>query len=139
MLLKKEFESTVNRLGLDTEVDRCLAEIVWERCEAAHASRSPQTAVLLKTKLDRIERNTVLSKSEIQFLTSVLAKAHTWHDGVRKDLAQIIQNHWMLCDPEDETTKETFKQMNKWKNSYRKSKEEFKKLAKIQHKLKKMR
>lgn len=138
MILKNEFNATVDRLGLSEEVDQCLAEIIWERCEAAHANKSSQVAALLKTKKERIKREG-LSQSEIQFITGMIARTQNLSQDFFHSINNDIQGAWLLCDPDDETTQENFEILNSLKNIKRKAKEEYKKLANVQHKLKKMR
>lgn len=143
MILKKEFEATVSRLGLDSEVDQTLAEIIWERCEAAHTHRSSQTATLLKPtkKLAKsFQRDTeALTQSELQFLTKFIADVQNKVYLIFPELKYQIQEAWMLCDPDDESTKENFKILNELKTFRNAVKEQNNKISNVQRKLKKMR
>lgn len=142
LVLDKQFQETLQRLGLTTEVDQYLAEIVWQRCEAAHANKSSQTAALFKTKTvkQKIKKEKpVLTQNELQFLTDLIKNSQSHDSGFYSTLNFRIQECWLLCDPDDASTSQNFKDLNRMKEFKRRYKEHHNKLCNIQRKLKKMR
>lgn len=140
MLMKDQFQDTVARLGLDenaSSLERDLAELVWMRCESAFLQKSPQKPVLLK-KASRLKQKH-LSLTDIQFLTAFFSDVLRHCEVTSQHLKNEIQKVWLLCDPEDEKTKENFEYLNYLRETQRKNKKSINKLADIQHKMKKLR
>ncbi len=138
MEMKREFLHMVDRMGLE-DGELSLAEIVWQKAERAMQGKPTQEAVLLKAE-HTIESNPhVLSRQEVQFLTMMITDMLNTAQINMYKLKQATQNAWLLCDPEDETTKENFEGLNHLRSYQRKISPMMRKLEKIQHKLKKQR
>lgn len=140
MELKKEFAHMVDRMGLE-DGELALAEIVWKKAERAMQGLPVQEAVLLKEPLVFApERETnELTREDVQFLTKMLSDMLSIAQCNSETLKAEIQYVWLLCDPDDEETKNNFNTLNSLRNYQRKVGRMTRKLEKIQHKLKKQR
>lgn len=144
MQMKSEFDNLVQRMGLG-EDERTLAEIFWKRAEKAVQGKPSQEAVLLGGEPVNFEvRNTVIlhniefiTNEEIDFMVSINRVALTRIEEVKKLINRDIQNHWLLCDPDNPNTAGDFEYLNQLKTWKRKIKNQSNKLASIQRKLKK--
>ena len=145
MLLKQEFYGTCNNLGLE-DFELTLAEIVWERCEKAMQGKPMQQAALVNSnrknfkdsKTDKTEDATALTQSELQTLTDGLALVLYSDERQLKEIKFLIEKLWNKSNPDDPASKISFDTMNTIRNMQRKVKKDHAKLARIQHKLKKM-
>lgn len=145
MLLKQEFYGTCNNLGLE-DFELTLAEIVWERCEKAMQGKPMQQAALVNSnrknfkdsKTDKTEDATALTQAELQTLTDGLALVLYSDERQLKEIKFLIEKLWNKSNPDDPDSKISFDTMNTIRNMQRKVKKDHVKLARIQHKLKKM-
>ena len=145
MLLKQEFFGTCNNLGLE-DGELTLAEIVWERCEKAMQGKPMQQAALVNSnrknfkdsKTDKTEDATALTQAELQTLTDGLALVLYSDERQLKEIKFLIEKLWNKSNPDDPASKISFDTMNTIRNMQRKVKKDHAKLARIQHKLKKM-
>lgn len=142
MLLKQEFYGTCNNLGLE-DFELTLAEVVWERCEKAMQGKPMQQAALVNSnrknfKDSKSQDVTALTQSELQTLTDGLAAVLTHDEQVLANLKCRIDQLWNKSNPDDKESETYFKTMNMYRNQQRKIKKDHAKLARIQHKLKKM-
>lgn len=142
MLLNKQFQDTIKRIGLDdplSDQERMLAEIVWSRCESAMMQKSPQTAALLKSRYVHSSSSAELTREDWQYLTHILKLLLNNHDE-EINLAKIYaQEHWKMCDPDKPETKYNFEKLNTLRDIQRQLKTRRNKLSIIQRKLKKLR
>lgn len=142
MLLKQEFYGTCNNLGLE-DFELTLAEIVWERCEKAMQGKPMQQAALVNSnrknfKDSKTEDATALTQAELQTLTDGLALVLHSDELQLKEIKFLIEKLWNKSNPDDPDSKNSFDTMNTIRNMQRKVKKDHAKLARIQHKLKKM-
>lgn len=142
MLLKQEFFGTCNNLGLE-DGELTLAEIVWERCEKAMQGKPMQQAALVNSnrknfKDSKTEDTTTLTQAELQTLTDGLALVLYSDERQLKEIKFLIEKLWNKSNPDDPASKISFDTMNTIRNMQRKVKKDHAKLARIQHKLKKM-
>lgn len=142
MLLKQEFFGTCNNLGLE-DFELTLAEIVWERCEKAMQGKPMQQAALVNSnrknfKDSKTEDATALTQAELQTLTDGLALVLYSDERQLKEIKFLIEKLWNKSNPDDPDSKNSFDTMNTIRNMQRKVKKDHAKLARIQHKLKKM-
>lgn len=142
MLLKQEFFGTCNNLGLE-DGELTLAEIVWERCEKAMQGKPMQQAALVNSnrknfKDSKAQDTTALTQSELQTLTDGLAAVLAHDEQVLTNLKYRIDQLWNKSNPDDKESQVYFDTMNMYRNQQRKIKKDHAKLARIQHKLKKM-
>jgi len=146
MLLKQEFFGTCNNLGLE-DFELTLAEIVWERCEKAMQGKPMQQAALVNSNRknfkdskaqDATEDTTALTQAELQTLTDGLALVLYSDERQLKEIKFLIEKLWNKSNPDDPDSKISFDTMNTIRNMQRKVKKDHAKLARIQHKLKKM-
>lgn len=138
MEMKREFLHMVDRMGLE-DGELSLAEIVWQKAERAMQGKPTQEAVLLKSEYVGKSNSNALSREEIQFLSGLLRDMLNTAQTNSAALREIIQEVWLLCDPDDEKTKENFEHLNEIRSYQRKVYAMMRKLEKIQHKLKKQR
>jgi hypothetical protein len=142
MLLKQEFFGTCNNLGLE-DGELTLAEIVWERCEKAMQGKPMQQAALVNSnrknfKDSKTDDATALTQAELQTLTDGLALVLYSDERQLKEIKFLIEKLWNKSNPDDPASKISFDTMNTIRNMQRKVKKDHAKLARIQHKLKKM-
>ena len=146
MLLKQEFFGTCNNLGLE-DFELTLAEIVWERCEKAMQGKPMQQAALVNSNRKNFkdsktevatEDATALTQAELQTLTDGLALVLYSDERQLKEIKFLIEKLWNKSNPDDPDSKISFDTMNTIRNMQRKVKKDHAKLARIQHKLKKM-
>lgn len=142
MLLKQEFFGTCNNLGLE-DFELTLAEIVWERCEKAMQGKPMQQAALVNSnrknfKDSKTDDATALTQAELQTLTDGLALVLYSDERQLKEIKFLIEKLWNKSNPDDPASKISFDTMNTIRNMQRKVKKDHAKLARIQHKLKKM-
>lgn len=142
MLLKQEFFGTCNNLGLE-DGELTLAEIVWERCEKAMQGKPMQQAALVNSnrknfKDSKTDDATALTQSELQTLTDGIALVLYSDERQLKEIKFLIEKLWNKSNPDDPASKISFDTMNTIRNMQRKVKKDHAKLARIQHKLKKM-
>lgn len=140
MQMQSEFDMLVNRLGLN-EDEQNLAHVVWSKCEKTMTGKG-QDAVLLvepvafKTKAVPKAADS-LNNQDIDFMVSAFKAALTDGEELKKLLNLSIQQHWLVCDPENKSTEEDFMYLNQLKTAKRKLRLRTNKLASIQRKLKK--
>ena len=142
MLLKQEFFGTCNNLGLE-DGELTLAEIVWDRCEKAMQGKPMQQAALVNSnrknfKDSKTDDATALTQAELQTLTDGLALVLYSDERQLKEIKFLIEKLWNKSNPDDPASKISFDTMNTIRNMQRKVKKDHAKLARIQHKLKKM-
>lgn len=142
MLLKQEFFGTCNNIGLE-DGELTLAEIVWERCEKAMQGKPMQQAALVNSnrknfKDSKTDDATALTQAELQTLTDGLALVLYSDERQLKEIKFLIEKLWNKSNPDDPASKISFDTMNTIRNMQRKVKKDHAKLARIQHKLKKM-
>ena len=142
MLLKQEFFGTCNNLGLE-DGELTLAEIVWERCEKAMQGKPMQQAALVNSnrknfKDSKTDDATALTQAELQTLTDGLALVLYSDERQLKEIKFLIEKLWNNSNPDDPASNISFDTMNTIRNMQRKVKKDHAKLARIQHKLKKM-
>lgn len=138
MEMKREFLHMVDRMGLE-DAELALAEIVWQKAERAMQGKPVQEAVLLKSQHIGKSNPHVLSREEVQFLTMMITDMLNTAQVNMYALKAAIQEAWLVCDPEDEKTKQNFEALNHLRSVQRKIAPMMRKLEKIQHKLKKQR
>lgn len=138
MEMKREFLHMVDRMGLE-DGELALAEIVWQKAERAMQGKPTQEAVLLKSEFTPVRQPEILTREEIQFLSGVLRDMLNTAQINSARLREVIQEVWLLCDPDDEKTKENFEHLNEIRSYQRKVYAMMRKFEKIQHKLKKLR
>lgn len=137
MLLKNEFFHMCNNLGLE-DGELTLAEIVWEKAERAMQGKPVQEAKLLKASVFTPEKPNDLTQAELQCLTDGLAAVLAHDEQVLNNLKCRIDQLWNKSNPDDKESQVYFVTMNMYRNMQRKIKKDHAKLARIQHKLKKM-
>lgn len=138
MEMKREFLHMVDRMGLE-DGELALAEIVWQKAERAMQGKPTQEPVLLKSQHFGKSNENSLSREEVQFLTMMITDLLNTAQINMSALKVSIQEAWLVCDPEDEKTKENFEALNNLRSHQRKISPMMRKLEKIQHKLKKQR
>lgn len=138
MEMKREFLHMVDRMGLE-DGELALAEIVWQKAERAMQGKPTQEAVLLKSEYVGKSNPHALSREEVQFLTMMITDMLNTEQVNMYALKAAIQEVWLVCDPEDEKTKQNFEALNHLRSVQRKIARMMRKLEKIQHKLKKQR
>lgn len=140
MLMNKQFNTTMERLGVDSELNAGeydLATLVWHRCEAAFMKRSAQAPALLKS--DKLDLSQSLTRQEIQFLTDLFSSMLSLSEINLHEVKNDVQEYWSACDPENSDTLPFFNALNELRDLQRKWKKAHKQLSTIQHKLKKNR
>jgi hypothetical protein len=144
MQMKSEFDSLVERMGLDE--DECnLAEIFWKRAEKAVQGKPIQEAFLLGGEPVNFEvRNTVilhnietLTNEEIDFMVWLNRRTLNSIEEIKKLLKSNISAEWLFSNPDNPITQDNFETMNNMKDTLRKLKRQSNMLAGIQRKLKK--
>ena len=144
MQMKSEFDSLVERMGLDE--DECnLAEIFWKRAEKAVQGKPIQEAFLLGGEPVNFEvRNTVilhnietLTNEEIDFMVWLNRGTLNSIEEIKKLLKSNISAEWLFSNPDNPITQDNFETMNNMKDTLRKLKRQSNMLAGIQRKLKK--
>lgn len=139
MLLKEQFEATISRIGIDDDNDYDLASIIWKRCEDAMIGKTSQEAALLHKVSQYQPKGEQLTLQEIQFLNQIFAGMLTISSYNIRELKAVVQECWLLCDPDDDKTQENFEYLNQLRSLQRKFKKSHNQLAAIQRKLKKNR
>lgn len=138
MILKQEFVHMVNNMGLE-DGDLTLAEIVWLKAERAMQGKPVQEAKLLtSTQYTSSKDPLALTQAELQCLTDGLAAVLAHDEQVLTNLKYRIDQLWNKSNPDDKESQTYFDAMNMYRNQQRKIKKDHDKLARIQHKLKKM-
>jgi predicted RNase H-like nuclease (RuvC/YqgF family) len=145
MILKPEFASMVERLGLE-DGELAIAEIVWERCEKAMQGKPLQESVLMSNKLQQFltsyahtHRAVSFTTEELQALTQGLSAVLSADEDALEFLKGRIDQLWHKSNPDDKDSETYFNVMNCYRNQQRKLKRQHKVLAGIQHKLKQAR
>lgn len=138
MELKKEFTHMVDRMGLE-EAELALAEIVWNKAERAMQGLPMQEATLLKQPFTLEPKSNELTREDMQFLTNLITYCLRTGQHATECIKDEIQQVWLLCDPDDDKTKDNFTALNNLRTYQRKVRATMRKLEKIQHKLKKSR
>lgn len=145
MILKPEFASMVERLGLE-DGELAIAEIVWERCEKAMQGKPLQESVLMSNKLQQFltsyahtHRAVSFTTEELQALTQGLSAVLSADEDALEFLKGRIDQLWHKSNPDDKDSETYFNTMNCYRNQQRKLKRQHKVLAGIQHKLKQAR
>jgi predicted RNase H-like nuclease (RuvC/YqgF family) len=145
MILKPEFASMVERLGLE-DGELAIAEIVWERCEKAMQGKPLQESVLMSNKLQQFltsyahtHRAVSFTTEELQTLTQGLSAVLSADEDALEFLKGRIDQLWHKSNPDDKDSETYFNMMNCYRNQQRKLKRQHKVLAGIQHKLKQAR
>lgn len=142
MLMNKQFNATVDRLGIDSEYNAGeydLATIIWKRCEDAMIGKTSQKPALLHKQLRYTPKDEQLTLQEIQFLNGMFAEMLTISSYNISELKAVIQEFWLQCDPDNSQTQEFFDHLNQLRSLQRKFKKSHNQLATIQRKLKKSR
>ena len=145
MILKPEFSSMVDRLGLE-DGEIAIAEIAWERCERAMQGKPVQESALTSSKLQQFltshahtHRAVSFTTEELQALTQGLSEVLSADEDALEFLKMRIDQLWQKSNPDDKDTETYFNMMNYYRNQQRKLKRQHKVLAGIQHKLKQAR
>lgn len=146
MILKPEFASMVDRLGLE-DGELAIAELVWERCERAMQGKPLQESALTSNKLQQhmksyshTHRAVSFTTEELQSLTQGLSAVLCSDEIALTNLKMRIEHYWQKSNPDDKDLGETyFNILNYHRNQQRKLKRQHKMLAGIQHKLKQAR
>ena len=145
MILKPEFLHMVDRMGLD-DGELALAEIVWQKAERAMQGKPTQEAALVSSKLQQFlksyahtHRSVSLTTEELQFLTRFMTDFLSMNEENLQEIKHHVQSLWVECNPDDETTEESFSFLNSMRTMQRNLKRQHKTLASIQHKLKQAR
>ena len=142
MLMNKQFNATVARLGIDSEYNAGeydLATIIWKRCEDAMIGKTSQEPALLHKQTQYTPKGEQLTLQEIQFLNQIFAGMLTISSYNIRDLKEVTQEFWLQCDPDNSETQEYFDHLNQLRSLQRKFKKAHSQLAAIQRKLKKSR
>ena len=139
MLLKEQFEATIARIGIQDDTDYDLASIIWKRCEDTMIGKTSQEPVLLHKPIKYHTKNEQLTLQEIQFLNGMFAEMLTISSYNLGELKAAIQEHWLVCDPDNSETQDNFDHLNQLRSLQRKFKKSHSQLATIQRKLKKSR
>jgi len=153
MLLEPEFLNLCKRLCLqDNEID--MAYLFWSRAEDAMQKKPLQKPRLLVTDSQEEIMNKVmntekfnlqstipddntLSVSEMQYLSCILKAELRSTGNYNTSLKRIAQNFWLRCNKDDPETYEYFDTLKRCLSAKSKLKNDTKKLAIIQSKLKK--
>ena len=142
MLMNKQFNATVARLGIDSEDNAGeydLATIIWKRCEDAMIGKTSQEAALLHKQTQYTPKGDQLTLQEIQFMNDLFAEMLTISSYNIRELKGVLQEYWLQCDPDNSETQEYFDHLNQLRSLQRKFKKSHSQLATIQRKLKKSR
>lgn len=107
--------------------------------KATHAEEQAAKFWLNRKVTDYYDKEeTQLTGYEAKFMTLVLSKFLSVIDKDKSELKQIKKELWEMCNPEDETSKPYFNDLNKVKHTLAKIKDQQKTIANVQRKLKKM-
>ncbi len=150
MITEKQFENFAARQGVTPE-SAFLYELMkasWYAAEKTCFKSYNQVPALfglpkeipITIKLvDCEEDKTVLTRSDIQFLVDNIKIGLSLYEQEREMLSKNIQIMWQKCNPENTKTTPYFNALNELKDNKARLKQQFKKLAEIQRKLKRMR
>jgi hypothetical protein len=123
MLLKEQFYTTCNSLGLeDHELD--LAFSVWERAERAMSGAKEKKVPRLLEKDSQKPQTLVqsgkFSQAELQRISRLMKNFITQVNKAIEAEREYSSQMYVLCDPEDRETALNFRELNSARNNLRK-------------------